>query len=259
MIRKPNFRLNWKYAIGEIVLIFIGISLAIAFQNWNDQRKKNKLEQEILGQIYDDIKFNKTDVDGDYYRLTFGLESLLKIESFIAQDLPYYDSMCFDFFWIQNEEYAFPLHGGYDNLTRAGLDLIKNDSIREYIQAAYEYGYPRISKETTFYPDVNTFFSEYMQEHFTVNVDTSLVFERDTELGTIRYPYQSDLAGTDHLVHIGYVPNDWEKLKKDPQFKVMLRQSMAYRRNKLLQYDNVKLISDWLIQKLENELGIKNE
>ena len=35
MIRKPNFKLNWKYALGELALIFLGISLAIAFQNWN--------------------------------------------------------------------------------------------------------------------------------------------------------------------------------------------------------------------------------
>lgn len=41
MIRKPNFKLNWKYALGEIALIFIGISLAIAVQNWNEERKEN--------------------------------------------------------------------------------------------------------------------------------------------------------------------------------------------------------------------------
>ncbi|NVJ45952.1 MAG: hypothetical protein HWE07_02460, partial [Cytophagia bacterium] len=41
MIRKQNFKLNWKYAMGEVALIFIGISLAIAFQNWNEDRKQN--------------------------------------------------------------------------------------------------------------------------------------------------------------------------------------------------------------------------
>ncbi|RKQ51534.1 hypothetical protein BXY85_2561 [Roseivirga pacifica] len=37
-----KLKLNWRYAIGEIILIFIGISLAIAFQNWNDNRKENR-------------------------------------------------------------------------------------------------------------------------------------------------------------------------------------------------------------------------
>lgn len=41
MIRKPQFKLNWKYALGEIALIFIGISLAIAVQNWNEERREN--------------------------------------------------------------------------------------------------------------------------------------------------------------------------------------------------------------------------
>lgn len=41
MIRKPQFKLNWKYALGEIALIFIGISLAIAVQNWNEEIREN--------------------------------------------------------------------------------------------------------------------------------------------------------------------------------------------------------------------------
>ncbi|NVK84250.1 MAG: hypothetical protein HWE21_08015 [Cytophagia bacterium] len=45
MIRKPNFKLNWKYALGELALIFVGITLAVAFQNWNEDRRlaSNKL------------------------------------------------------------------------------------------------------------------------------------------------------------------------------------------------------------------------
>lgn len=51
MIRKPNFKLNWKYALGELVLIFLGISLAIAFQNFNEDRKMAKEEKLVLHEI----------------------------------------------------------------------------------------------------------------------------------------------------------------------------------------------------------------
>lgn len=36
MIRKLNFKLNWKYAPGEVLLIFIGISLAGSDQEINN-------------------------------------------------------------------------------------------------------------------------------------------------------------------------------------------------------------------------------
>ena len=32
-------KVNWQYAIGEVVLILIGITLAIAFNNWNEWNK----------------------------------------------------------------------------------------------------------------------------------------------------------------------------------------------------------------------------
>lgn len=56
MIRKPNFKLNWKYALGEIALIFIGISLAIAFQNWNDKRIELKEVKAYLDKISTNVK-----------------------------------------------------------------------------------------------------------------------------------------------------------------------------------------------------------
>ena len=36
---KENRRLNLKYIFGEILLLFIGINLAIWFNNWNTSKK----------------------------------------------------------------------------------------------------------------------------------------------------------------------------------------------------------------------------
>jgi len=55
MIRKPNFKLNWKYALGEILLIFIGISLAIGFQNWNEGRKNDIARINILTNLEQEL------------------------------------------------------------------------------------------------------------------------------------------------------------------------------------------------------------
>jgi sensor domain CHASE-containing protein len=36
-----------KYAIGEIILVVIGILIALQINNWNEQRKQKNLEQDI--------------------------------------------------------------------------------------------------------------------------------------------------------------------------------------------------------------------
>lgn len=50
-----------KYAIGEILLIMIGIFMAIQLQNWNENRKQEAEAEIVLEQIYNAIK-NDTEI-----------------------------------------------------------------------------------------------------------------------------------------------------------------------------------------------------
>ncbi len=254
MIRKPNFKLNWRYALGELTLIFLGISLAIWFNNWNDKRKRSKLEEEVLLQIYIEILTNRDEIQGDLQQLSFGLQSHENIERYIAQDLAYVDSMCFDFHWLKHDEYAFPATGGYENLKSLGLDLIKNDTIRQNIQLTYEFGYPRVSRETPFHPNIDEFFTPYYLKHFTTNEDTTLVFSRPWVGGTVGYPFWSEVGGVKHDMHIGYVPLGYEALKKDPEFKVLMRQAKIYRTYKMRQYQRMLKVTDELSALIERQL-----
>ena len=48
-----------KYAIGEIVLVVIGILIALSLNNWNENRKVNKEEILILNSLYEDLNMAK--------------------------------------------------------------------------------------------------------------------------------------------------------------------------------------------------------
>ena len=50
--------LNWKYIIGEIVLIFLGINLAIWFNNWNTAQKLNADKEIAIAKIEEEINNN---------------------------------------------------------------------------------------------------------------------------------------------------------------------------------------------------------
>ncbi|WP_204346678.1 DUF6090 family protein [Psychroserpens algicola] len=47
-----------KYAIGEIVLVVIGILIALSINNWNEERKNSTREQVILKQLKEDYQAN---------------------------------------------------------------------------------------------------------------------------------------------------------------------------------------------------------
>ena len=44
-----------KYAIGEIILVVIGILIALQINNWNENRKQTKAEKLVLTNIYEDL------------------------------------------------------------------------------------------------------------------------------------------------------------------------------------------------------------
>ena len=52
-----------KYAIGEIVLVMIGILLALQVNSWNQSRLDRIEEKNILAKLHDEFLENKTEVD----------------------------------------------------------------------------------------------------------------------------------------------------------------------------------------------------
>ena len=46
----------FRYAIGEIVLVVIGILIALQINNWNEERKANLREQSLYQNILTDLE-----------------------------------------------------------------------------------------------------------------------------------------------------------------------------------------------------------
>ena len=52
-----------KYAIGEIVLVVIGILIALQINNWNEQRKIENKGKDYIQEIYKELKIEKSNID----------------------------------------------------------------------------------------------------------------------------------------------------------------------------------------------------
>ena len=60
-----------KYAIGEIILVVIGILIALQINNWNEQRKIRQSEQDILNNLKETTDTNVLTINTSTTRLVF--------------------------------------------------------------------------------------------------------------------------------------------------------------------------------------------
>ena len=259
LIMKNKTSMYFKYAIGEIILVMIGILLALQVNNWNNTRQKRQLEKTVLLQLQEDIGNMLNDMKGDQEALQKGIESHLNIQNYIMNDVVYHDSMCFDFHWLIKDEYMYPITAAYDVAKSEGLELRRNDSIRNLFQNIFEFSLPRISKENPFYPDLEEFFSDYYHRNFGVNTDSTLIYKFKLYDYDFKYPFKDNFKGKPYDVYLGYVPNDFDALKKDPEFQVLLRQSFRYRTYKHGRYRSSIYALEDLYDRINKELNITND
>lgn len=122
-----------KYAIGEIVLVMIGILLALQVNNWNQNRSLKKEELQMMKSLQKEfsknaIRFNEA--FEFHLNRKKGIETIMSIN---ARDLSM-DSLR-SLFRDVHRSYTFdPYQGIYNSIINSGrIELISNESLKERI------------------------------------------------------------------------------------------------------------------------------
>jgi len=124
-----------RYAIGEIVLVVIGILIALQINNWNENRKNSIEEKAILENLLENLKLSKAQSElliSEEITLKQSLIQILGIDAnntkITSQIIP--DSIFKSAVWeLQSDQ---PTFNAYNNLKSTNkLNLIKNKKINE--------------------------------------------------------------------------------------------------------------------------------
>ena len=75
-----------KYAIGEIVLVMIGILLALQVNNWNNHRLEGSKEQMFLKNLQADFKTSLNELNRNYNSCFGAYQASLKLLEIIKED-----------------------------------------------------------------------------------------------------------------------------------------------------------------------------
>lgn len=265
LIKSNRISKYFLYAVGEIFLVVIGILIALQVNEWHQNRERIDQEQVLLLQLKKELLNIYSDLWFDYEGLILSEKSHFVVVDHMEEDLPYDDTLCFYFYWLKQDDYIYPERSVYDKIKQEGLDIINNDSIRTWIQTLYETHFPRISREKSYTPDISEYLDDYYINHFRPNKDYSLQFsyksDKDSIMGEtparrreISYPIEFHLYGKTRLYTGGVVPLDYEKLKRDYKFQMMLSQVDDYRVYKLGRYEVAIEFTKKVITEINEEL-----
>jgi len=81
------------YAIGEILLVVIGILIALQVNNWNEERKLRALELELLQEYQEELQYNYQELETFQDQITNRLNHCRLIIDAIKNESPYMDSL----------------------------------------------------------------------------------------------------------------------------------------------------------------------
>jgi hypothetical protein len=229
-----------KYAIGEIILVVIGILIALQINNWNENRITSKEEIHILKALKIGLESDLADLEWNQKRIQSSISSANKVIYSLENNLPYKDSipdyigdMMFPVVFVKSTS-------AFETLKSKGINLIKNDALRSDIISVYDSGYSFfISEESRIVLDEA---ERALRELFPTRFEESYVYDFNEP------NYKPRLT-----------PINYETLKTDQEFKYFLK-SYKNRLNLLLQFHyRSKLLKqvEALILSIDSELSTK--
>jgi len=137
-----------KYAVGEILLVMIGILLALQVNNWNENKKIQKFEISILKELKANLLKDIEDFETNIRAHKISIQSSKVILEALKNNTTYHDSLSSHFAKIPVNPIFMPTTSAYQNLKINGFHLISNDSLRRELQGLYEARYVYTAKIT---------------------------------------------------------------------------------------------------------------
>lgn len=124
------------YAIGEVLLVMIGILLALQVNNWNEGRKEKQFEKNLLLELRDNLL---GDIDQNNKQIILqnkGINHIERLINHIDSKLPFNDTLKFTsvtYFEIFNVNRA-----AYETLKNGGVEKLSSNQLKRELSNYYD-------------------------------------------------------------------------------------------------------------------------
>ena len=138
----------FKYAIGEIILVVLGILIALQINNWNENRKSKIMATEVYTNLYTSLEQDSVEVQRAINLLSKSLETQKKL--ILDKSYQYVKDLSqTDLDILVQDVFAgvmsfFPKTGVYNLITsNNSMDLLQSKRIKSLLINLYDFQYKR--------------------------------------------------------------------------------------------------------------------
>lgn len=131
--------LDWPTLLVELVLIFVGITAALWFENRNEDRRDRALEDEIRAELVEALRSDTVDLRSNLRLDSIGIAAIDSILRFMEDGRPYDPSMDTVFGASTQLSGFIQNTAAYEYLKSVGLGILSNDTERRAVVEYYEY------------------------------------------------------------------------------------------------------------------------
>jgi len=142
-LRESRIGRYLSYAVGEVLLIFIGITLALMFSNLNEERLLRKEEIAALKDIADNLESNLFIFDGNMKKDRSSLADCEKILDLIEDRSPWLAEHSLAMWNCRTWSSPYLHSAAYEALRLGGASLISNPMVRNSIINLFDNVYEK--------------------------------------------------------------------------------------------------------------------
>ena len=165
MLTENKFSKYLLYAIGEIILVVIGILIALQVNNWNQDRKDRISERKILNNINRDFIQNKASFDKVK---DINYENLAALDSIV--EMLQEGEITIEKYVKYNKLITGTTYNPYSSTVDAvinsnSLELIQDDELQKYLVSWKDVLVDYLEVETAYFKFINEQWRTYLLEN----------------------------------------------------------------------------------------------
>ena len=248
----------FKYAIGEIVLVVIGILIALQINNWNQNRLNENLESQYYKRLLEDLREELVILQStlNYSHQVLGhAEKAIAVFENSPDANPNPVDNLINIYQASQLQYANAASSTYQELIASGqINLIQNDSLKTALIRYYEIDWTKGG----IFNLANRF-----RENLRGKMPNAIQMEIRSKCGDLylktRNGYQTALPETCQIdIEANIAQSVVDVLKTDESLKEDLRYLIGNETGKIGEMVSTKELLDNLVVQLENINNDKN-
>jgi hypothetical protein len=144
LINENKMGKYFKYAIGEVVLVVIGILIALQINNWNIETIEANKEKTYLIEIRENLKTDLIAIDSILIFNKAKKEAIVNVLENFANSALQNDALIVrnNIYTLGQYDHFFPNDLGFKNLISAeNIGLIRDDELRKHLLKFYNFDF----------------------------------------------------------------------------------------------------------------------